>query len=152
MKTQLSFLVSVFLLLSIISSTSYSQRGWKSRGSGGWGHKDNYNQLFDAKTIESLTGTVMEIDSITPMRGMSNGFHLMLKTEKELISVHLGPAWYIENQDMDIRKNDKIEIKGSRITFDGKPAIIASEIRKGDDTLSLRDESGYPTWSGWRKR
>ena len=41
--------------------------------------------------------------------------------------------------------------KGSRVTVQGKPELIAAEVRKGDETLRLRDESGVPAWSGWRK-
>ena len=46
---------------------------------------------------------------------------------------------------------DRVEVKGSRITFQGKPAIIAAEITKDGQTLTLRDASGMPVWRGWRK-
>jgi hypothetical protein len=75
-----------------------------------------------------------------------------VKTEKETISVHMGPAWFIENQDIKIAPKDKIEVTGSRVTFSGKPTIIAAEVKKGGEALKLRDESGFPVWSGWRKR
>jgi hypothetical protein len=45
-----------------------------------------------------------------------------------------------------------VEVKGSRVTFEGKPAIIAAEVKKGDEVLKLRDENGFPMWSGWRRR
>jgi hypothetical protein len=93
----------------------------------------------------------VDVEQVTPMKGMSSGVHLMVKTEKETVSVHLGPAWYIENQDVKIEPKDKVEIKGSRVTFEGKPAIIAAEIKKGDETLRLRDDAGVPAWSGWRR-
>jgi hypothetical protein len=83
--------------------------------------------------------------------GMHYGVHLMVRTEKEMISVHLGPGWYIENQDVKIAPRDKIEIKGSRVTFEGKQVIIAAEVKKGDDRLKLRDENGFPAWAGWRR-
>jgi hypothetical protein len=66
--------------------------------------------------------------------------------------VHLGPVWYIERQDIKIDPGDKVEITGSRITFQGKPAIIAVELKKGTEILKLRDENGFPVWSGWRRR
>jgi hypothetical protein len=50
-----------------------------------------------------------------------------------------------------LEKGDKIEVKGSRITFEGKPVIIAAEIKKGDSVLVLRDSTGVPAWAGWRK-
>ena len=92
------------------------------------------------------------MDKITPNKGMAYGVHLTVKTDEETLSVHLGPGWYIENQDVKIAPNDKIEVKGSLITFDGKPAIIAAEVKKGDEVLVLRDGSGFPVWSGWRRR
>src|SRR3989337_2208911 len=89
---------------------------------------------------------------MVPRKGMSSGIHLQLKTETGTLPVHLGPAWYIERLDMKIVKGDKLEIKGSRVTFEGKPAIIAAEVAKGDGVLVLRDASGIPAWAGWRKR
>ncbi len=83
---------------------------------------------------------------------MSAGIHMNVKTDKETISVHLGPSWYLENQDLKIEPKDKVEVKGSKIMFDGKPAIIAAEVRKGDEVLRLRDDAGFPVWSGWRRR
>ncbi|MEJ2365960.1 MAG: DNA-binding protein, partial [Deltaproteobacteria bacterium] len=58
----------------------------------------------------------------------------------------------IENQEVKIAPGDEIEVKGSRVTFDGKPAIIAAEVKKGNEVLVLRDASGFPLWSGWRRR
>jgi hypothetical protein len=53
---------------------------------------------------------------------------------------------------LGIDAKDKIEVKGSRITFGGRPAMIAAEMKKGDEVLKLRDDSGFPVWSGWRRR
>jgi len=88
------------------------------------------------------------VDKITPMKGMYSGIHLVLKTDKEIIAVHLGPEWYIERQDVTLEKGDKVEVKGSRVTFNGKPAIIAAELKKGDSGLILRDSAGVPAWAG----
>jgi len=44
-----------------------------------------------------------------------------------------------------------VEVKGSRVTFDGKPVIIAAELKKDNNVLTLRDSSGIPAWSGWRR-
>jgi len=53
---------------------------------------------------------------------------------------------------MKIVPGDKGEITGSRITFQAQPAIIAAELKKGTEILKLRDENGFPVWSGWRRR
>jgi hypothetical protein len=53
--------------------------------------------------------------------------------------------------DTKIQKGDTIEVKGSRVTITGKPAIIAAEVKKGDNVLVLRDNNGIPAWTGWRR-
>jgi hypothetical protein len=51
-----------------------------------------------------------------------------------------------------IEVKDILEIRGSRFASQGKPAMIAAEIRKGDRILKLRDENGIPAWSGGGRR
>lgn len=143
--------VIVVICLALVSE-SFAQRGMMGRGSGGWGMGTQYGKMYDPKTVENLSGEVISVDKIKPMKGMSYGVHMTVKTDKETISVHMGPAWFIENQDIKIAPKNKIEVKGSRITFNGKPAIIAAEVKKGGETLKLRDESGLPVWSGWRRQ
>jgi hypothetical protein len=152
MKRAVLFAGTVMAFIVAIAGQSFAQRGMNWRGGGGWGPGSPYNRMFDPKTVETVSGEVVSIDKITPMRGMSYGIHLMLKTDNGTISVHLGPGWYIENQDVKLAVKDRIEVKGSRITFDGKPAIIAMEIKKGGETLTLRDADGFPLWAGWRRK
>ncbi len=129
-----------------------AQGGPHWRGGGGWGPGGSYGRMYDPKTVETVKGEVVAVDQITPHKGMGHGIHLRLKTATETISVHLGPSWYVEHQDTKIQPKDEIEVKGSRVTFDGRPALIAAEIRKGKETLVLRDENGLPMWAGWRRR
>ena len=75
----------------------------------------------------------------------------MLQTDKETIPVHLGPAWYIEKQTPRIETGDTITVIGSRVTVDGKPAIVAAQIKKGNEVLKLRDDNGVPFWSRGRR-
>ncbi len=151
MKNAGIFLAVISILCFFFSPQSYAQRGMKWSGSGGWGMGSNYSKMFDPKTVETISGEVVSVDKITPMKGMSNGVHLVLKTDKGTLSIHLGPVWYIENQDIRIEPKDKVEVIGSRITFEGKSAVIAAELKKGNEILKLRDENGFPAWSGWRR-
>jgi hypothetical protein len=75
----------------------------------------------------------------------------MLQTDKETVPVHLGPAWYIEKQTPRIEINDTITVIGSRVTVDGKAAIVAAQIKKGNEVLKLRDDNGVPVWSRGRR-
>jgi hypothetical protein len=101
--------------------------------------------------VESFQGTILAIDTFSFAGGGRPGIHLRMLRKQDTVAVHLGPLWYLENQEMAFSVRDTVGVKGSRITFDGKPAVIAMEVRKGDSTLVLRDARGYPIWSGWRR-
>jgi hypothetical protein len=145
--TSILLIASFFLL---VSELSFAEPGrmMKWRVSGGCGGSTPHNQMYNPQTIETINGEVISIDQIQPMGAMSSGIHLQVKTGKETISVHLGPQWYLENQDMEIKPGDKVQITGSRVTFSGQPTIVASQVKKGNTILTLRDENGFPVWSG----
>ncbi len=148
--TTMIALVSMFGLFTAVEV--FAQGGAMQKGQGGWGQGTAYGRMYNPQTIETISGEVVSVDKITPLKGMNYGVHIVVKTDKEAISVHLGPGWYIENQRVKIAPKDKIEVKGSRITFEGKPAIIAAEVKKGEDVLTLRNANGVPAWSRGRAR
>ena len=149
---KLMTLVAIMTVLGVGVLTATEAMAQRGKGGGGWGQGTNYQKIYNPKTVETISGEVVSVDKITPMQGMNPGVHAVVKTDKEMISVHLGPEWYLEKQDVEISPKDKIAVKGSRITFEGKPAIIAAEVKKGDEVLTLRDATGSPVWSGWRRR
>ncbi len=153
MKTCLKILTSVLVvfLVAALTTTVFAAPWQNWRGSGGWGMGGSYQRMYNPATVETISGEITAIDKVTPMKGMSYGIHLTVKTDKETVSVMLGPGWYIERLDTKLAKGDKIELKGSRITYEGKPAIIAAEVKKGDAVLKLRDDNGVPVWAGWRR-
>ncbi len=144
--------IAIVVLGFLFAGVSFAQPMMKWRGSGGWGGGSQYNMMYNTSTVETIKGEIVKIELVTPMKGMSRGVHLTVKTGKETIDVHLGPAWYIENQDVKLKVGDKIEVNGSRITLQGKPVVIAAEVKKGEEILKLRDERGFPLWAGWRKK
>ena len=101
MKTFLTVVVlAVFSLCS--GAAALAQQGVMWRGGGGWGSGMPYSRMFNPQTVETIRGVVVLVEKIAPMRGMAYGVHAVVKTDKETISVHLGPDWYITNQDVRI--------------------------------------------------
>ena len=90
------------------------------------------------------------MEKFTPGQRMSYGVHFTLKTDKETVVVHLGPSWYIEKQAVTIAPGDKVEVTGSRVTYQGQPAIIAVEVKKGWPGPEAADANGVPAWAGQR--
>lgn len=146
---KLNVLGLVLLMLSVAAiAVAQPWQGWK--GSGGWGTQGGYHRMYDPSRVETLSGEVVSVEQITPMKRMGAGIGLKLNTGKETLIVHLGPTWYIERQDMKIAAGDKVEIKGVKAARMGQDIFIAGEVKKGDDVLKLRDENGIPLWAGAR--
>jgi hypothetical protein len=103
-------------------------------------------RLYDRDTVETITGEVTAIERVgTRGRGMG-GVHLQVMTEAGSMSVHLGPAWYLGQQELQLQAGDEVEVTGSRVVWDDEPMMIAAEIRRGDQVLTLRDRDGFPVW------
>jgi len=144
--------VQMIVVAAVVSVVAVAgARPFRGYGGGGWGPGGPGDRLYDPKTVETVNGTVKSVD-IVKSRGMSDGVHVMLATGTEVIPVHLGPAWYLEHQDVVLAAGDKVSVRGSRVTYGGKPAIIAAEVTRGANVLVLRDEQGFPRWAGWRHR
>jgi hypothetical protein len=143
----------VMLVAGLFIIDTQAQMAMKWIGSEGWGQATPYERLFDQYNLQVITGSIYRIDTVTPMSGMSLGIQLIIRTAtREEIPVHLGPAWYVRRQDMDLGLNDNVEIRGARFSLNGKKVVAAFELRTTDRILLLRDEDNVPYWCGWRKR
>ena len=101
---------------------------------------------YDAKTVETIADKVLSIEKTTPAKRRGYWIDVMLQTEKQTIAVQLGQAWYIDKQTPRIEANDTITVTGSRVTLDGRSAVVAADITKGNELLKLRDDNGMPVW------
>lgn len=105
--------------------------------------------MYDVKTETTIKGTVESVETITAAGGRGlGGTHLTAKTEKETLEVHVGPTAYLTEKGITLVKGDTLEILGSRVTIDKERVVIARQIKKGDNTWTLRDAAGRPLWSG----
>ena len=143
----------IILMMSIFSlvflNNIFAQRGM-GRGAG-WGPMSTYGRLYNIKTVETIQGEILKIEKFTPIKGMSEGYHLLVKAGQETIPVHLGPVLFVEKEVKNFMPGDKIIITGSRVTFEKKPAIIAMEVKKGEKIITFRDKTGVPKWRGRRR-
>ncbi len=99
---------------------------------------------FDLKTVETVQGIVVDAPDIKP--SIPEIMHLTLMTKQDKLIVPLGPDWFMAQQNWKIAALDHLEITGSRINLNGKPAIIAQIVKKGDQVMIFRDETGRPIW------
>jgi hypothetical protein len=64
------------------------------------------------------------------------------------IEVHVGPASFVSSKNITFAKGDALTVVGSKVTMAGQDVVVAREIKKGDQVLTLRDANGFPLWSG----
>ena len=107
---------------------------------------------YDPSTVVTVKGTVQDLQSNAVAQGHNGrmggtGTHLVLKTDKESMTVLVGPSSFLTEKNFSLAKGDKIEVTGSKVKYGGSDAIIAREIKKGDAVLTLRNEQGVPQWS-----
>lgn len=141
----------IFFFNLVLSVQLFAQQGTRGGGCWNWRVVTQYNGTYDPKTIEAISGEVIRVVMIDPTAGMLSDMGLIVKTDTEAVFVRLGPKQYIVRQDIKIEPEDKVEIIGSRIILEDKPAILAAEVRKDDEVLKLRDAEGHPLWVGMRQ-
>ena len=107
--------------------------------------------MYDPTTETTVKGTVEEVKQISGHRDGPGGTHLILKTDKETLEVHLGPTSFLEQEKFTFAKGDQIEVIGSKVKVGGADALLAREVKKGDKTLTLRNAQGVPAWSRGRR-
>lgn len=118
--------------------------------------------FYNTGTEVMVNGTVSEVQQIAGQtaaaagttwarcpRGWA-GTHLLLNTDAGPLIVHVGPSAYLASKNFSIAKDDKVTILGSKVQYQGSDFLIAKQITKGDQVLTLRDSSGFPLWSGFR--
>jgi hypothetical protein len=104
---------------------------------------------YDPGTVVTVKGVVEEVKLTSFGRGrLGGGVHLGVRSDGEVLDVHLGPQAYLEEQNFEVESGQTVEVVGSRVSFGGKPAVIAREIKVDEKSLQLREESGRPLWAG----
>ncbi|MGB9467622.1 MAG: hypothetical protein WBR10_21110 [Candidatus Acidiferrum sp.] len=107
--------------------------------------------IYDPKTETTVTGVIQEVKEV-PGAGRSTGTHLVVKAGEEVDDIHVGPTWYLKQQNYEFAKGDQIEVIGSKVKYQGADVIVARQIKKGGSSWTLRNARGIPVWSRGRNR
>lgn len=131
-------LLGIFaLLLSGAAITLVSQEN---------GSLKHVSYTYTPTSEQTMRGWVVETkDFDCPVTG-TVGSHITVKNETGSMEVHLAPASFMKQYEINIRKGDNVIVVGSKITYEGKSALIAKSVAIGHDTYNFRDQSGKPLW------
>lgn len=115
------------------------------RGQGN-GHCRGWAPSNGVADLQTTEGRVTEIDYLpgaTPGSGMVE-VHLQSAGHSQL--VRLAPVRFLKQGGLTLREGDTVTLKGFLVTGMEGDLLVATEIRKGEKRLTLRDALGHPTW------
>jgi hypothetical protein len=106
---------------------------------------------YDTATNIDLMVVVVDVKEVAAGSPLS-GMHLLVRPESaksnsETTDVYLAPDDYLKDFGCHFAKGDKIQVKGSKVRYNGGPAVLAREVRQESTTVYLRDEHGVPYWN-----
>lgn len=114
-------------------------------------NKKLYSRSFEPDTVEELKGKIIEVKQTEEKKDEMRGVYFLVQAKDEALRVDVGPSWFVNHQERKFKRGDKITIKGSRVKFNGKEAIVAMSIVRDGELFRLRDEKGNPYWHAWSK-
>ncbi|HVP51339.1 MAG TPA: hypothetical protein VMT05_04470 [Terriglobales bacterium] len=102
---------------------------------------------YDIANEVTIKGVVEEVkDFQCPVSG-GMGAHLVVKTDKGLVTVHLALSKFLNEYGFNFAKGDELIITGVKAKVgDDENAILARKIERGNQTLTFRDKQGKPLW------
>lgn len=130
----------VFSAVMLFAASAFSQ---------GMGQR---RMFYDPSTVTTISGTIQSVDTLTGRGGNFQLIQLTVKDTSGTISVNVGPAFYLDQQKISFKAGDVVEVTGSKVRFNGKDVILAAQVKDGDKTITLRDNSGRPAWARGRMK
>ena len=102
---------------------------------------------YDVANEVTIKGVIDEVkDFQCPVSG-GMGAHLVVKTDKGLVTVHLALSKFMSEYGLSFAKGDEVVITGVRAKVgDDDNAILARKIERGNQTFVFRDKEGKPLW------
>jgi hypothetical protein len=100
---------------------------------------------YDSATEVKLKGTVEEL-KLDPPTGGKPVAYLIIKNGEEKTQVYLCPKSFLDEMGVTFAMGDSVQVTGSKVKQDGTDLILAREVTKSGDTVTLRFKDGKPAW------
>lgn len=100
---------------------------------------------YDAATETKLKGTVEEL-KLEPPTGGKPVAYLVIKSGEDKVKVFLGPKSFLDEMSITFVGGEDVQVTGCKVKQDGTDVILAREVVKSGDTVTLRFSDGKPAW------
>jgi len=115
--------------------------------SAAWAQAPASAPKYDIANEVTIKGVVQEVkDFQCPVSG-GMGAHLVVKTDKGLVTVHLALSKFLSDYGFNFAKGDEVVIIGVKAKVgDDENALLARKIDRGNQTFTFRNKDGKPLW------
>ena len=100
---------------------------------------------YDPATETKVKGVIEQLKLVPPSGGKPIVYAVM-KGSPDAVEVFLCPKKFLDDMGVEFKANEEIEVTGSKVKQDGADLILAREVVKGGETLTLRFKDGKPAW------
>lgn len=109
----------------------------------GWGMGTVPESAFDPAKIKTVEGQVVSVQDLKAENDVVGGVYVLLKTKDDSnVAVRLAPSSYILSSGLSIEPYDTLTVTGSEV----EQGILATQVRKGSDSVQVRSPSGAVAW------
>lgn len=141
MRNMMKFSLAIMLIL-LWSSLVFSQPG---RGL----NQGAMTKLYNTATETTVEGKITKVVVADSGYGRFPGTVVDLKTiDKKAVKIYIAPNWYLNNEKIQLKKDQSLTITGSKVTHNSKPLIITRTMKYDGKEITIRDSNGFPVWAG----
>lgn len=97
----------------------------------------------NVQTVEGKIAEVVYLPGATADSGM---VEIRLQSGGQTNLIRLAPSGFLKQSGLVLREGDTVNVKGFAVAGMEGDLIVASEVRKGEKSVSLRDTRGQPAW------
>ena len=146
---------AVFLLSCLLISPAAGHDCWCGRyGGGGWycnrydsgATRQPQGSVAPAAALKVFDGTISEIVYLPGATAGSAMVEARVSTSGRTTLVRLAPVGLLKQSQLALREGDTVSVTGFEVSGMEGDLVVATEIRKGDQRVVLRDPRGQPVW------
>ena len=100
---------------------------------------------YDAATEAKVKGIVEEL-KLDPPTGGKPVAYLVIKNGEDKVRIFLCPKTFLDEMGVSFVTGDSVQVTGSKVKQGGADVILAREVTKSGDTVTLRFTDGKPAW------
>jgi hypothetical protein len=97
---------------------------------------------YDVSRESVVQGTVVSYTAASSVAPI--GPHAKIQTSSGVVDVHLGNAELMKKNDVFLAAGDSVKIVGESVAGASGPVFLARVLRKGSQTITLRNLNGIP--------